>query len=174
LAFLQEADQMMNLADRSLAQGDNNSLAAAQRQVDSARVLVEQARELRPAITSLQVLNIPQGAMSDVLFDNIVTAVAFDQKIQTAVTKSKQAHEQLRKASGQSQMHLNVLKARRRQAEIKFTQEKKILEELRREIMQCAAETLPTYQPRASGPPPSIDTGYEENRVVDASTTRPE
>jgi hypothetical protein len=88
LAFLQEADQTMNLADRSLAQGDNNSLAAAQRQVDSAEVLVEQARELRPAIPSLQVLNIPQGAMSDVLFDNIVTAVAFDQKIQTAVTKS--------------------------------------------------------------------------------------
>lgn len=67
---------MMDMMERS-------ALADAQRQADTARMLVMQARQLQPAIQELRMLDMPQGnLMSDVLFDNIFTDALFHQKIQ--------------------------------------------------------------------------------------------
>ncbi|KAJ9095709.1 hypothetical protein QFC21_005581 [Naganishia friedmannii] len=174
LASLQKADRMMDLADQSLAQGDNSSLAAAQRQADSARMLVEQARKSRPAIPGLHVLDIPQWRMSDVLFDTVLTDLDAHRKISAVISKSQQEHEQLRKATGRSQVRLDHLEVREEQADAELTEARKCLEELRREILQRAADTLPTYQPRASGPPPSIDALFPRNPVADALTSETE
>ncbi|KAJ9114981.1 hypothetical protein QFC22_005309 [Naganishia vaughanmartiniae] len=192
-ALLQQADRTMILAARSLAQAEDASqwdmfgggammdmmersaLADAQRQADTARMLVGQARELQPAIPGLRILDMPQGnLMSDVFFDNIFTDYAFHQKIQGAVTRSRHVHEELRKVCGQSQGHLNALKERGRQAEAELNSTRKRLEEIRKEIMQRAGEPLPTYQPRASGPPPPIDAPYHGNPFADALAMRTE
>lgn len=91
----------MILASRSLAQAEDAStwdmfgggammdmmersaLADAQRQADTARMLVGQARALQPMIRDLEMLDMPQGnIMSDVFFDNIFSDALFHQKIQ--------------------------------------------------------------------------------------------
>lgn len=67
---------MMDMMERS-------ALADAQRQADTARMLVNQARQLQPMIGDLARLDMPQGnIMSDVFLDNIFTDYAFHQKIQ--------------------------------------------------------------------------------------------
>jgi hypothetical protein len=67
---------MMDMMERS-------ALADAQRQADTARMLVAQARQLQPMIGDLARLDMPQGnIMSDVFMDNIFTDAHFHRKIQ--------------------------------------------------------------------------------------------
>ncbi|KAJ9111334.1 hypothetical protein QFC20_002625 [Naganishia adeliensis] len=192
-ALLQQADRTMIGAARSLAQAEDAStwdmfgggammdmmersaLSEAQRQADTARMLVMQARTLQPAIQELAMLDMPQGnLMSDMFFDNIFIDMAFHQKIQAAVARSRQVHQSLRSVLAQSQSHLATLKTHGATAEAELNRSRKRLEDVRKEIMQLAGEPLPAYHPPVEGPPPGIDVVYRGNPFADALAMRTE
>lgn len=118
---------------------ERSELANAQRFSDQAGMMVTQARQLQPAIGDIGNVRMPQGSfMSDVMFDNIFTDMAFHRKIQAAIVQLQGVRQRVAKTVGMSQAHLAGLEGDGARAERALEAARKDLEETRERIMLVA------------------------------------
>lgn len=134
---------------------ERSELANAQRFSDQATMMVQQARQLQPAIGDIGRAIMPQGSfMSDVMFDNIFTDMAFHRKIEDAQLSLNRVRQRLAQVVAQSAAHLAGLQKDGAAAGRALEKARKELDSLREQIMLQAGgarigadgtEIPPTY-----------------------------
>ncbi|EIN06570.1 hypothetical protein PUNSTDRAFT_72180 [Punctularia strigosozonata HHB-11173 SS5] len=142
---------------------ERSSLNMAQNQARQVEMMVNQARRIQPVIKPIGRLEVAQGGLMDVYFDNIFSDLAFHDKIQDSTRSLRQSHEQL-------QYELQVASARAESAgqaaigaSTRLNGLRSELDAYRRQTFQSILATggasPPTYAPPQGPPPPAMPNG---------------
>ncbi|CAD6448884.1 89ec1803-e9fc-4d97-9585-d35e23370b19 [Sclerotinia trifoliorum] len=107
---------------------ERSSLAQAQSFSSQVEMLISQARQIQPAVQPLGPMNIAQGSlMSDVIFDNILSDLKFDEKIEELKRQLVAARSRLIQETKHSNERLMSFR-------VEVGERKKVLETKRKEM----------------------------------------
>lgn len=156
-AALAKAAQLFGKASRHIDEAEKNAqwdvwgggmmanmmqkseLGHAQREFGQASMLVAEARQLQPAIADVGRVQMPEMTTGDMVFDNIVTDMAFRRKIQEAQKQVFAVRGRLNEVIEQSRNHLAGLTGDGRTAERNLDEARAELDQIRESIMRAAA-----------------------------------
>ena len=136
---------------------ERSALGKAQAHASQVEMLISQAQRIQPAVDAIGPMSIAQGNfMSDIMFDNIFSDLAFHDKIQASMVGLQRAQRALK-------VQISAAGERKARAQSEVDQAKQLLDTRRKELQDmralafervAAGGGLPGYE----GAPP----GYEE------------
>lgn len=140
---------------------ERSALQKAEAGVSKVQMLVSQAQRISPQVQSIGAVNIAQGnIMSDVLFDNIFTDMAFHEKIE-------QSFAELQRAARNLDAQLSMARDRKTSLHNEAAQASAQLEAARTELQRVRQETFERVARGGQGvqeeyaPPPGPPPAYQ-------------
>jgi hypothetical protein len=125
---------------------ERSALAQAQSHASQVEMLVSQARRMQPIIQALGPLNIAQGnLMSDIIFDNVFSDMAFHDKINDSKAQVLGAAARLRHEVQHSEERLGRLKAEVKEKKLALEEKRRELQDERRSVFERISSDLPSY-----------------------------
>lgn len=165
LAILGKALQALTMAARSMAKAESASqkdimgwggsfadmaersaLADAQQWVAECRMHLGGARQLSDEIGDIGPMRIAEGHfMSDILFDNVFTDIAFHRKIQDSAGQVMAAHRKLKGEVQKAEERVMQARASADEASRRLTAARENLQRVRASVFERVAGGLPEY-----------------------------
>jgi hypothetical protein len=140
---------------------ERNALSQAEVATAELQRTMQQAQSISAHVQGLPPIPIAQGSlMSDVLFDNIFTDMAFHEKIQDSATSLQRAAAVLQNNQSLSMQRRNEFRSQMQQASSRLANERQSLQKVREQIFERLAQggSSATSWDR---PPPTSDTPYD-------------
>ena len=165
LAILGKALQALTMAGRSMAEAESASqkdimgwggsfadmaersaLADAQQWVAECRMHLRGARQLSDSVGDIGPLRIAEGHfMSDILFDNMFTDMAFHSEIQNSANQVLAAHRRLKGEVQKAEERVQQARAAADEASRRLTAAREALQGVRASVFDRVAGGLPEY-----------------------------